>query len=249
MNDSIISINQYRDFKFVAEKPDGFGAPQLREVTYISAGWNFMILFAVMILMVVKRYFTSQNVFGTGKLPFQRGNVDKNLRETASSSMLVYASVIISSILLLSLFLQKTLVIYGANKILYDNFGFYTDVMCAVSAFFIFNYLLMTFYSWMFNNRNLLLYHVNLHISNLELVNMALVPILMILFFYPYKFLCILCVVLMLLVYVVRFINFFVEIRLLSKVSFVNIFLYLCTLEIIPIMVMFKMIYNVFIVL
>lgn len=249
MNDSIKSIGKYHDFKFVTEKADGFGAPQLREVTYISAGWNFMILFAVMILIVVGRYFASQKFFGVTKNPFQRGGVDRNVRETVSSSVFVYVSVIVSSILLVSLFLQKLIVIYGANTILYDNFSFYIDIIYAVSAFFVFNYLLMAFYCWMFNNRNLLLYHVNLHISSLEVINIVLTPVLMVLFFYPYRFLCVLCLILMALIYVVRFINFFVEIRLFSKVSFINIFLYLCTLEIIPLAVMFKVIYDVIIIL
>lgn len=248
MNDTVKNHNQYQNFKFVTEKADGFGYPKERDVTYISAGWNFMILFAVMIMVVIGRYFSFQKAFSI-KTPFQRASVDKNVRDTMSSSLFVYASVVISSILLMSLFLQKFFVIYGANKILCDNFGFYTDVISAVSAFFVFNYLLMAFYSWMFNNRNLLLFHVNLHISNLEMVNMILIPILMILFFYPYKFFCVLCFVLIALIYAVRFINFFVEIRLFSKVNFVNIFLYLCTLEIIPLLVIFKMICDMIIIL
>lgn len=249
MNDTIKSSNQYHDFKFVTENLDGFGAPQLREVTYISAGWNFMILFAVMILVVIGRYFMSQKIFGGFKTPFQRGSVDKNVRETVASSVFAHVSVIVSSILLMSLFVQKMLVVYGANKILYDNFKFYSDIICAVALFFVFNYLLMAFYCWIFDNRSLLLYHVNFHISNLGTLNIVFIPVLMVLFFYPYKFLCMLCLILVMLIYAVRYIIFFVEIRSFSKVSFVNIFLYLCTLEIIPLMVIFKVVCNFFILL
>lgn len=249
MNDTVKSSSQYHDFRFVTEKPDGFGRPQLREVTYISAGWNFMVLFAVIIMVVIGKYLMSQKVSGGLKTPFQRSNVDRNLRETVSVSVFAYASVIVSSVLLVSLFLQKFIVIYGANKILYDNFKSYVDFICFVSAFFVFNYLLMALYSWMFNNKSLLLYHVNLHISNLKIVNVVLMPILMILFFYPYKFFCILCLILMTLIYAAKFINFFVEIRLFSKVGFVNIFLYLCVLEVIPLLMVFKVICDIFIVL
>lgn len=249
MNDTIKSSEQYHSFKFVTEKPDGFGAPHLREVTYVSKGWNFMILFAVMILFVVGRYFSSHKFFGQMKTPFQGGSMDKSVREANASSMFTYMSVILSSVLLLSLFLQKIFLVFGDSKILHDDFGFYADVVFAVAAFFVFNYLFMAFYAWMFNNKNLLLFHVNLHISNLEIVNIILIPILMVLFFYPYKFFCILCLILITLMNIIRFIKFFVEIRLFSKVSFVNIFLYLCTLEIIPLLVIFKLIYDVFIVL
>ena len=249
MSDTIASINQYHDFKFVTERYDGFGAPHGREVSYISAGWNFMILFGVMIMIVIGRYFTSQKVFGGVKVSFQRGNVEKNVRDTRASSLFVYLSVVISSILLMSLLIQKTLVIYGANKILYDNFSFYIDVMFAVSAFFVFNYLLMAFYGWMFNNNTLLILHVNSHMSNLEIINIIIIPFLMVLLFYPYKSFCIICMVLITLSYLIYFINFFVEIRLLSKLNFINIFLYLCTLEIIPLLVVFKIVFDAFIVL
>ena len=107
----------------------------------------------------------------------------------------------------------------------------------------------MAFYVWIFDNGSVLHFYVNLNISNLEMVNMILIPILMILFFYPYKFFCIVAMLLIVMIYLMRFINFFVEIRLLPKVSFVNIFLYLCTLEVMTLMIMFKLVYDVFITL
>ena len=71
MNDTVKNHNQYQNFKFVTEKANGFGYPKERDVTYISAGWNFMILFAVMIMVVIGRYFSSQKAFSI-KTPFQR---------------------------------------------------------------------------------------------------------------------------------------------------------------------------------
>lgn len=246
MNDSIKGSNQYGDFKFVTEKSDGFGSPHLREVTYISAGWNFMILFAVMIMVVIGRFVNSHKIFYNVKSPFQHAGIDKSVRDTMSSSLLMYMLIVISSILLISMFLQKFLIIYGANRILYDNFSFYTDVVFAVSTLFVLNYLLMSFYAWMFNSRSLLMLHVNSHLSNLEMINIVLIPFLMVLFFYPYKSFCVICLLLIILSYVIYFINFIVEIRLLSKLNFINIFLYLCTLEIVPLLVIFKMIRIVF---
>ena len=248
MNDSIIN-GQYHDFKFVTELPSAYGGPVEREVTFVSAGWNFMILFSVLIMIVIGKHFNMQQMFYMMRSPFQKSAVDKNVRDVMSSSLLSHMSVVISSVLLISLFLHKTMMIYGANKILYDNFSFYIDIVCGVSAFFVISYLLMAFYVWIFDNGIVLHFYVNLNISNLEMVNMILIPILMILFFYPYKFFCIVAMLLIVMIYLMRFINFFVEIRLLPKVSFVNIFLYLCTLEVMTLMIMFKLVYDVFITL
>ena len=85
MNDSIKGSNQYGDFKFVTEKSDGFGSPHLREVTYISAGWNFMILFAVMIMVVIGRFINSHKIFYNVKSPFQHAGIDKSVTSTSHS--------------------------------------------------------------------------------------------------------------------------------------------------------------------
>ena len=49
-NDSI-GCNPYEDFKFVTEVSCRYGKPVEREVTYVSAAWNFVVLFVVLILM------------------------------------------------------------------------------------------------------------------------------------------------------------------------------------------------------
>ena len=44
--------NQYKDFKFITESSGKWNGPQQRDVSFVSAGWNFTILFVVMMIVV-----------------------------------------------------------------------------------------------------------------------------------------------------------------------------------------------------
>lgn len=233
------------EYRFIAEHVAKFEGPKEREITYISASWNFMILFFVMILMVLNKFFSQQKLVAVVSKPFQNNNSDRMIRENHSFLGLQSVSVVASFILILSLFIQKIYIVYGSNRILYDNFDFYIDVVICVTAMFVFNYLLVLFYSWIFKTDALLVFHVSLHVSAMATSNFLMMPIILILFFHPYKYFLIFTMIILAILFLVRFSKSLIEVRMLSKLNFVNIFLYLCTIEILPILVVAKMIVNV----
>ena len=95
------------------------------------------------------------------------------------------------------------------------------------------------------NTYALLTVHVNLHVSTMAIASVIFIPIMMVMFFYPYRFLCVIILIILILLYIIRFIKLLIEVRMLSKLNFVNIFLYLCTVEILPVLVMVKIVVNV----
>ena len=239
-------LYKYKDFKFVTEQSRPYEGPIEREVSYISAGWNFMVLFMVMIIIVMNKFFAPQRFSSIIIMPFQNGSSDKIIRENNSFFNIISFSIIVSFILLLSMLIQKMFLILGSNNILHDNLDFFMDVVTAVSAFFVFNYLLTLFYSWLFKTEILLVFHVSLHVSVMATCNVLLIPLIMVLLFYPYKFLLIISLIVVSLFFFIRFAKILIEVRMLSKLNFVNIFLYLCTVEILPVLVISKMIFMVF---
>lgn len=233
----------YGDFKFITETTSSpFEGPAEREVTYISAGWNFMVLFTVMVLVVLNKFLAPRRYSTIITLPFQSGGGEKTIRETPSFVNVVSLSVIISFILAVSMFIQKFYLIYGGNSILHDNMNFFWTIAVVVTAVLVFNYLLTLLYSWLFKSESMLLLHVSLLVSIMALATLVLIPTIMILLFYPYKAVFILILVILLMLFALRFIKLLIEVRMLSKLNFVNIFLYLCTVEILPILVICKMI-------
>ena len=234
--------NQYKDFKFITQKSGEWHGPQLRDVSFVSAGWNFMVLFVVMIVVVLNKFFAPGRYASMMAMTFQNGGNEKIIRENHTFFNIISLSNVAAFVLMLSMFVQKIYVIYGGNDILHNNISFLFDIALVVATVFIFNYLITVFYSWLFKSDALLHIHVNLHISIMAAGNVVLIPLMMILFFYPYKVLCILILVILSVLFFVRFVKLLIEVRMFSKLNFVNIFLYLCTVEIIPVLMIAKMI-------
>ena len=243
-NDSIGS-NPYEDFKFVTEVSCRYGKPVEREVTYVSAAWNFVVLFVVLIFMVLNKFMSHQRLSSVISTPFQNSGGERSMRDNPSFFDLASFSVIASFVLMLSLFVQKIFIVYGGNRILHDNFNFFIDVATCVAAVFVFNYLLTTFYGWLFKVDALIHLHFTSHVSAMATSNLFLMPIILLLFFHPYKLFLIISLILIVVFFIITFAKLLIEVRMLSKLNFVNIFLYLCTVEILPVLVISKVIMSV----
>ena len=233
----------YSDFKFITETLSSpYQGPVVREVTFVSAGWNFMVLFTIMVLVVLNKFLAPRRFATIITLAFQSGGGEKTIRETSSFINVVSLSVIVSFIMAISMLVQKFYLIYGGNNILHDNMNFFWDIVVAVAALLVSNYLLTLLYSWLFKSENMFLLHVSMLISTMALATLVLIPTIMILLFYPYKAVFIVILVILFMLFALRFVKLLIEVRMLSKLNFVNIFLYLCTIEILPILVICKMI-------
>ncbi len=241
----VANNNLFSDFKFVTEQSTDFSGPIEREVSYVASTWNFVVLLVIMFLMILNKFLAQQKLVSVISMPFQNVGNDKMTRDGQSFFNTITLSAIISFILLISLFVQKLYVIYGGNHILHDNLGFYCDVVICVTAAFVFNYLLTLFYGWMFNSEALISLHFGFYVSAMMSCNVFLMPLILILLFHPYKFILIFVITIMALVFIITFIKLLIEVRMLSKLNFVNIFLYLCTIEILPILVISKLIVNI----
>ncbi len=245
-NESCIQNHEVlKDFKFVAEQSSHFEGPKEREVTYVSATWNFVILFVVMILVVANKFLSPQRNASRVASPFQNRTGDRMVRENHSFMNLTSVFVVVSFVLMISLLVQKAILVYGGNHLLHSNFDFFVDVLLSVTTIFILNYLLTTFYGWIFKSENLIIIHVSSHISVMSMCNFLLIPIILVLFFYPYKVFLIMASLIIIAFFFVRLAKLLMETRMLLKLNFVNIFLYLCTIEILPALVIFKMVINI----
>ena len=243
-NDSV-GCNPYENFKFVTEVSCHYGKPVEREVTYVSAAWNFVVLFVVLIFMVLNKFMSQQRVLSLVAMPFQNSGNERSMRDNPSFFNLASFLVIVSFVLMLSLFVQKIFIVYGGNRILHDNFDFFVDVTMCVSAILVFNYLLTSFYGWLFKSDSLIHFYFSFHVTSMATCNLFLVPIILLLFFHPYNLFLILTLIILSVFFVITLVKLLIEVRMLSKLNFVNIFLYLCTVEILPIFVILKMIVDV----
>ena len=235
-------LYKYKDFKFVTEQSSGFDGPKERDVSYISAGWNFLVLFVAMIVVTLNKFLFPQRFLSVISMPLKNTGGEKIFRESHSFLNVMSLSVLSSFVLIISLLIQKVFVIYGNNFILHENFNFFMNVVVFVSAIMIFNYLITSFYGWLFKAESLIYIHVNLYVSSMATANLFMIPILMMLLLYPYRSFLLIGLIILAVFYFIRFTKLLIEVRMLSKLNFVNIFLYLCTIEILPLLVISKVI-------
>lgn len=234
----------YKNFNFITETySSSYKGPVDREVSFVSEGWNFVILFIVMIMVVLNKFIAPRRFFSIITMPFNGG--EKMMRESGSYINVISFLTLMSFVLLISMLIQKVYVLFGGNYILHENLRFFSDVAIAVATAFILNYLLVLFYSWLFDAENLIVFHVGLYLSAMSTCNFLLIPSVLIILFYPYKFFLVLSFILVFILFTIRLIKLLIEVRMFAKLNFVNIFLYLCTIEVLPVLIISKMIFMI----
>lgn len=234
--------NQYKDFKFVTEKPIGFNGPKERELTSAGSGWNLIVVFVSLVIIVINKLLR-QNRLISSFTSLQKTGVEKYTRKNYLYHNFNLLSTVFSFILLISMLIFKVIEISSPELIRQPDYKTYISIVTYITVFVLFNYLAIMFYGWILKSQVLSSLQLSLHYFAMSISNIILIVFLMIILFYPYVECCVIAAVLLLLIFIVRIIKLLNETRLLINFNFVNIFLYLCTIEILPLMVIAKMIF------
>ena len=234
MNDSI-------DFQFVVENAATVVEPTERVLDNMIPTWNIIVvLFAMLVLVLNKQLFAQRlKMFS---LSAKLADVDKMTREWNPITSLNGLSVVVVYIALLSLLLQKIVLVFTGNRILYSGFDFYMDICAFVALYLVLQYLFVNLFGWAFGFEKASTHHEVSHLTMTALLNMVLTVVALVTFFYPTKIILILAISIILIITAIRIIKTFFEVQILSNMNLFNIFLYFCTLEIIPISVAVTMI-------
>ena len=230
MNDSI-------DFQIVTENLASTLEPSVRVVEYISPFWNFIVVFVAMLLMVTNKHLYTIRFRTMMSVFTQSSDSDKMAREWNPILSINGLMVFISYIALLALVVQKIVVVFSGNTILYSNFNFYLDVCVFIAALCIVQYLVVSLYGWLFGIETATTHQEVTHLSAMTVLNTAMIVLDLIIIFYPIKFILIIIASIILIIMAIRIVKTFFEFQILSKMNLLNNFLYFCTLEIVPLSV------------
>ena len=234
MNDSI-------DFQVVTESVTSVLEPRLREVEYISPSWNFIVvLLAILFMVLNKHLFTSRFRMMLSVL-VQSSDSDKMTREWNPIVSVNGFTVFVSYVAMLALIVQKIVLVFSKNTILYSSFSFYIDVCVYITALCVVQYLVITLYGWLFNISAATTHEEVTHLSSMAVLNIVMIVLGLIIIFYPIKIVLIITISIILIIMAIRIIKTFFEFQILSKMNLLNNFLYFCTLEIVPLLVAITM--------
>lgn len=230
------------EYQLVTENVATTLEPNLRVVEYISPSWNFIVVFAAIILMLFNKQLFTQRFRMMLSVLSMSSDCDRMTREWNPIVSVNGLTVFVSYVALLALVVQKIILVFSRNIILYSGFGFYMDVCVFIMAFMIIQYLIVTLYGWLFGIEAATTHHEVAHLSTMTVLNIVMSFFGLIIIFYPIKIILIVTSVIILIIMGIRIIKTFFEFQILSKMNLLNIFLYFCTLEIIPLSVAITMI-------
>ena len=234
MNDSI-------DFQIVTEGVASMLEPHARVIGFVSPYWNFIVVLLAMLLMVVNKHLYSLRFRMMLSVLTQPADTDKMTREWNPIVSVNGFTIFIAYIAMMALLVQKIVLIYSGNTILYSSFSFYIDVCVFITALCVIQYLVITLYGWLFNIQSATTHQEVTHLSSMAILNIVMIPLLLIIIFYPIKIVLIITISIILIIIGIRIIKTFFEFQILSRMNLLNNFLYFCTLEIIPLSVAITM--------
>ena len=230
MNDTI-------DFQIVTENVVSVMEPHARVAEYISPSWNFIIVFLAMLMIVFNKQLFTQRFRMMLAVFYQPSDFDKMSREWNPVMSVNGLSIFITYTALLGLIVQKIVVVFSGNTMLYGGWSFYVDVCVFIAMLLIVQYLFINLYGWLFSFEGAASHHEVTHLSCMTWLNIMMIVFGLIILFYPTKIILIITISILLIIIGIRIIKTFFEFQILSKMNLFNIFLYLCTLEIIPLSV------------
>ena len=232
------------DYQLITENIASTLEPNIRVVEHISPSWNFIVVFLVMLFMVLNKqlYYLRFNMMLS--MLTQKSDSDRMTREGNPIATINGLTLFLSYIAMLALIVQKIVVVYSGNTILYNNFGFYLDICTFIAAACIIQYLIVYLYGWLFDIENATTHQEVTLLSTMTILNIVMIFCGLVIICYPAKFILIITSSIILIIMAIRIIKTFFDFQILSKMNLLNNFLYFCTLEIIPLSVAITMLYR-----
>lgn len=234
MNDSI-------DFQIVTENIASMVEPRFREIEYISPSWNFIVIFLAVLLMVLNKQLYTSRFRMILSVLINNSDSDKMTREWNPIVSINGFTVFVSYVALMALLIQKIVLVFSANTMLYSSFSFYLNVCAFIAMLCIIQYLVVSLYGWLFGIEAATTHEEVTHLSVMAILNIVMILFGLIIIFYPTKFILIITICISLIIIGMRIIKTFFEFQILSKMNLFNNFLYFCMLEIIPLSVAIMM--------
>lgn len=237
-------MNEGFDFQMVTENTSSMPEPHLRILEHVSPFWNFIVVFFAIIILVLNKQLFVQRFRMMLSFSYRLSDIEKTTREWNPVMSLNGLSVIAAYVAMLALIVQKTILVFSGNTILYSGFDFYLDICVFIAAFLIVRHLFITLSGWLFGMEAATSHHEVIHVSIITILNIVMIFFGLVVVFYPGKIFLIIILSIILIMTGVRIIKTFFELQILTKMNLFNIFLYLCTLEIIPLSVAATMLYR-----
>lgn len=219
---------------FVTQGFEGVITPLVRDTHEILSGWNLVILAAVLLLVVINKQSYPHQFRQLLSVPGGTAHLNQLLREWNPSNSFIGFSFTLSYILVMGLFVQKTFVILSRDVSRYNGFDVYCIMAACVAAWYLLRLLSMSVMGWLFNQKELVIRQTTIELSLSSYCFLVFQPVMWLVLYIPSSIFVYVGFGILILTAVLRFFLQFFDTRVFYKIPSFYIFLYFCTLEIVP---------------
>lgn len=216
----------------------GFGraVTPLPRVTYdLLQGWDLALIALVLLLIVLNKHLYPRQFRQVLSVPGGVAYTNQLLREWNPMGSFLGASCLVSYIIIMSLFVQKSCVILSRDVLQYNTLHVLCITGACVTGWVVLRIAVLYFMNWLFGTKETVARQLTVHLSISTYCLFGMLVLLIVLLYNPITlfvwtgFLVIGATALMRLVFGV------IETRFSTKIPPFYIFSYLCALEIAPV--------------
>ena len=223
---------------FITSGFEGVISPMTRVTHEVLAGWNLLVLAAVLLMVVINKQLYPRQFRQLLSVPGGVSHTNQLLREWTPVRSFIGFSFLVSYVVVIALFVQKAFVVFSRDVTLYNGFNFFLIVLGCVTGWVLVRYLILSFMGWLFKQKEVFNRQTTVDLSVSTFCYFILLLILLLLLYIPNSIFAWAGIGILFVTALTKLILESIETRVYSKMPSFYIFLYFCTLEIAPLVLL-----------
>ena len=223
---------------FVTSGFNGVISPMARTTHEVLDGWNLVILAAVLLIVVINKQLYPRHFRQLLSVPGGVAHTNQLLREWTPTKSFIGFSFLASYIVVIALFLQKALVIFSRDVTQYNGFRFFLLVLAFVIGWISVRYIILSIMGWLFRQKDVFHRQTTVDLSISSYSSFVILFVLLLVLYIPNTIFVWVGIGILFVAALTKLILECIETRVYSKMPSFYIFLYFCTLEIIPLVLL-----------
>ena len=224
---------------FVTSGFEGVISPMERVTHEVLDGWNLIILAAVLLLVVVNKQLYPRQFRQLLSVPGGVAHTNQLLREWTPTRSFIGLAFLFSYIVVVALFLQKASVIFSRDVDTYNGFGFFGAACGVMALWILLRYLTLAIMGWLFQQQEVVSRQITVDLSVSTYGFLVLMLVLLPILYIPNSVFVWIGVGIVFAMALMRLFLSLMETKVFSKMPSFYIFLYFCSLEIVPLVLIF----------
>ncbi len=219
---------------FLTQGFEGVITPLVRDTHEVLVGWNLILLAAVLLLVVINKQTYPHQFRQLLSVPGGTAHTNQLLREWNPTRSFIGFTSMVSYMLVMALFAQKALVILSRDVSRYNGFDVFLIALACVAGWVVLRLLAIVVMGWLFRQSELVVRQLTIELSVDTLCFLLFQPILWLILYVPNTIFIYIGFGLLMVSALLKLVLEYIDTRLFYKIPSFYIFLYFCTLEIVP---------------